>query len=137
MAETVRLVDYYYVMAPNRPGQAAAVLTALRDAGVNLLAFHGFPSGRQSQLDFVPEDAAAFKAVARKAKWKVTGPKKVFLIQGDDRVGALVQVFTRLAEAGINITANDAVTAGDGRYGALVWVDPKDVRRAARILGAA
>jgi len=30
------------------------VLARLRDAGVNLAAFHAFPSARKSQLDFVP-----------------------------------------------------------------------------------
>ncbi|HET8580666.1 MAG TPA: hypothetical protein VFL31_06685 [Nitrospiraceae bacterium] len=136
MPDTIRLVDYYYVVTPNRPGAAAGVLAELRDAGVNLLAFHGFPSGRQSQLDFVPSDPAAFKAAARKGRWKVVGPRKAILIEGDDRVGALVNYFERLAAAGINVTANDAAVAGAGRFGALIWVAPRDVRRATRVLGA-
>jgi hypothetical protein len=34
------------------------------------------------------------------------------------------------------MTALDAVTAGAGRYGAMFWVKPRDVAKAARILGA-
>jgi hypothetical protein len=137
MADTVRVVDYFYVTAPNKPGAGAGLLAALREAGVNLLAFSGFPSGRSSQIDFVPEDPAAFRAAAKKAKWKVTGPKRALVVMGDDRAGAVADIAQRLADAKINITAIDAVCAGSGRFGAIVWVAPRDVARAARSLGAA
>jgi hypothetical protein len=136
MADTVRLVDYFYVMAPQKPGVGAALLAELRRAGVNLLAFSGFPSGRGAQVDFVPEDAAAFRAVARKAKWKVTGPKRALLLEGDDRPGVIAEVMQKLADAKLNVTAIDALCAGAGRYGAIVWVAPRDVTKAARTLGA-
>jgi predicted amino acid-binding ACT domain protein len=57
------------------------------------------------------------------------------VIQGDDRVGAIADIASKLADAGINVTAIDAVCA-DGRYGALCWVAPGDVKKAAQILGA-
>jgi hypothetical protein len=38
--------------------------------------------------------------------------------------------------AKINVTAVDAVTAGAGRFGAILWVKQSDVNRAARALGA-
>ncbi len=102
---------------------------------MNLLAFSGFPEGRRAQLDFIPADAAAFKNAAKANKWKVVGPKRGFLIQGDDRVGAIAEIVETLADAKINVTAIDAVCA-NGRYGALCWVAPRDVRKAAQILGA-
>ena len=137
MADTARLVEYFYVMAPQKPGVGAALLTELRQAGVNLLVFTGFPSGRGAQVDFVPEDAAAFRAVAKKAKWKLTGPKRALLLSGDDRPGVIAEIMQRLADATINVTAIDAVCAGANRYGAILWVAPRDVTRAARTLGAA
>jgi hypothetical protein len=136
MADTVRRVDYFYVMVPNKPGEGARALQTLKDAGVNLLAFSGFPRGRGAQMDFVPSDPAAFRQAAKKAKWKVTGPKRAFLIQGEDRVGAVADACGKLAAAGINITAVDALCAGNDRYGAILWVDQGAVARAARLLGA-
>lgn len=135
MPDNVRLVDYYYITLGDRPGEGVRALQALRDAGVNLVAVHGFPAARRSQIDFVPSDAAALKAAASKAKWKLTGPKKAFLIEGDDRTGALVDYFAKLAGAKINITATSAVTAGAGRFGAILWVKQRDARRAAKALG--
>jgi hypothetical protein len=136
MADTVRIVDYFYISAPNKAGEGARALTTLKDAGVNLLAFSGFPQGRRAQMDFIPVDPAAFKQATKKAKWKVVGPKRGFLVQGDDRVGAVADLLERLGSAKINVTAIDAVSVTEGRYGAIFWVAPKDVKKAATLLGA-
>ena len=134
MPDTIRVVEYFYLMVPDKPGESARVLNVLRDAGVNLLAFSGFPDGRRTQLDFFPADSAAFKEAAKEAKWKIVGPKRGFLLQGDDRVGAVAELLERLGTARINVTAIDAVSV-DGRYGAIFWVAPKDVKKAAALLG--
>lgn len=135
MPDTIRQVDYFYMVVSNTTGAGAKVLQALKDAGVNLLAFSGFPAGRRAQLDFVPADAAAFKGVAKANRWKAVGPKRGFLIQGDDRVGAIADVVGKLAAGKISITALEAVSI-DGRYGALCWVAPRDFKKAARLLEA-
>lgn len=136
MSDTVTLVDYYYTMVPDKVGEGARILGALRDAGVNLLAFSGFPEGRAVQLDFVPADAGAFLAAAKTAKVKLSRPKKAFLISGDDRAGAIADVHAKLAAAKISVTAADAVCAGAGRYGAILWVKPRDVKKAAAVLNS-
>jgi len=135
MADAIRVVEYFYVTVSNKPGEGARLLDTLRREGVNLLAFSAFPAGRHSQADFVPEDAAAFRRVAKKAKWKVKGPKKGFLVQGDDRVGAVADLIGALAAAKINITALDAVSV-HRRYGAIFWVAPKDLKKATKVVGA-
>ena len=136
MTDSIRKADYFYVEVANQAGAGAMYLKALSDAGVNLLAFTGFPAGRKAQIDFVPEDTAAFRAAAKKNKWKLSARKTVFLVQGDDRLGAISEVIGKLAAAKISITAVDAVTAGAGRYGAMLWVKPRDVAKTGRILGA-
>src|SRR5213593_359190 len=105
-------------------------------AGGNLRAVHGFPSARKAQIDFVPADTAAFLAAAKNAKIKLSKPKTAFLIEGDDRMGALAGFLARLGAAKINVTAVTGVCAGMGRYGALLWVKPGAVNKAAAALGA-
>ena len=97
MADTVQRVEYFYVQVPNKAGEGARYLTALSEAGINLLAFSGFPEGRGSQLDFVPVDPVAFRGFAKRAKWKLTGPKRAFLLDGDDRVGVIAEMHAKLA----------------------------------------
>lgn len=136
MTDVVRLVEYYYTLAPDRPGAGATVLNALKAEGVNLLGYTGFPTGtRRAQLDLVPSDKRAFLVAAQKAGIKLVGPKVAFLIQGEDRVGAVAEVLAKLAEARINVTAMNAVAAGRGRFGAILWVKPRMVRRASDVLG--
>lgn len=132
----IRKVDYFATNIPDRPGEAARVLQQLRRAGVNLLAFTGFPSGRGSQADFIPANTAAFLKAAKAAGVKLGRKKSGFLVQGRDRAGALGAVLGRLARAKINVTAVDGVSAGGGRFGAILWVKPRDVNRAARALRA-
>ena len=135
MPDMIRKVDYYYITAPDKPGEGARIFGALRDAGVNLLAAHAFPSARKSQIDFVPADTVAFLSAAKNAGLKLSKPKTMFLIEGDDRAGALTSMLSRLGTAGINVTALTAVRSGAGRFGALLWVNAKDVRKAAETLG--
>ncbi len=136
MADRVRKVAYFKTVIPHRPGQGARVLGALSQAGVNLLAVLAFPTGGRAQLDLVPENSGALRRAARKAGIRLTGPKRVFLIEGGDRTGAVARVLDRLAAARINATAMAAARAGGGRYGGLLWVKPRDLGRAARALGA-
>jgi hypothetical protein len=134
--DTVRKVDYFYTDIANAPGQGAKIMAGLAEAGVNLLAFSGFPAGRRAQLDLVPEDSAKLKRAAKGMGVKLSAKKTGFLLVGDDRVGAVTTVLDKLAGAKINVTAIDAVATGDGRFGALFWVKPENVAKAAKLLGA-
>jgi hypothetical protein len=136
MADTVQRVDYYYVTVPDAPGEGQRILSALKAGGVNLSAFLGFPEGGQAQLDLVPEDPEALKAAAGQAGLTLSEAKRAFLIQGDDRVGAVADTMEKLAAANVNVTAAAATAAGSGRYGMLLWVRPADYDKAADALGA-
>ena len=134
----IRQVDYCYtVVRAGRAGEAASALAALRKARVNLLAFTGFPTrGGKAQLDFVADGLAGVRRVAKQQGWKLSAAKKAFLVQGGDAVGAAHTQLRKLANAGINVTAVDAVTAGRGRYGMILWVKARDQARAKRTLRA-
>lgn len=137
MADIVRKVNYCYVLVPNRAGEGARVLGALRDGGVNMLAYSGFPAkAGKSQIDIVCDDLARVRKVARQSGWRLSPPKRGFLVQGADRVGAVHAQHDKLAAAKISVTAADAVCSGDGRYGMILWVKPRDYAKAAKALGA-
>jgi hypothetical protein len=137
MADSIRSVEYYYVTVPDAPGEGQRILSALQGSGVNLLAYLGFPvGGGRSQIDLVPEDPDALKDVAAQLGTALSGAKFAFLVQGDDRVGAVADTTAKLAEAGINVTAAAAAAAGSGRYGMILWVAAADYERAADVLGA-
>ena len=137
MADRVRRMNYAYVKVPNRPGQGARVADQVRQAGVNLLAYTAFPTrAGKAQVDLIAEDLGAIRRIARRNGWRLSDTKKGFLVQGDDKVGAVHHHLKKLADRKINVTAADAVSAGKGRYAMLLWVKPKDYARAATVLGA-
>ena len=138
MPSTIRKVSYAYVTVVNKSGEAARILEALRDAGANLLAFSGFPQGRnRAQVDIVSDDIDRVMAAAKRHKWKLSRTKRAFLAQGTDEVGAALPPLARLAAAKINVIAADAVAAGERRFAMLFWVAPRDYNRAAKLLEAA
>jgi hypothetical protein len=137
MADRVKKVNYCYVKVPHRAGQGETLLGELREEGVNLLAFSGFPlKAGKAQLDMVAESVGPIRRIAKKNGLRLSKVKKGFLIQGKDQLGAVHRHLQKLASEKINVTAADAVCAGRGRYGMLLWVRPGQYSRAARVLRA-
>jgi hypothetical protein len=135
MADLIRTAQYFKVQIADKPGTLGGMLAPLREEGVNLLAVHAFPRNRRTQVDVVPEDPTAFKNVAKAHKLKVQGPKMCLLVDGEDRPGVLADLTDRLGSARINMTAVTGLAAGQGRFGAILWVKPRDLKKAAKVFG--
>ena len=135
MADLIRTAQYFKVQIADKPGALAGMLAPLREAGVNLMAVHAFPRSRRTQVDVLPEDPTAFKTVAKAHKLKTQGPKMCLLVDGDDRPGVLADLTDRLGSARINMTAVTGLTAGQGRFGVILWVKSRDVKKAAKVFG--
>ena len=101
-------------------------------SGISVLP-HG---ARNSQLDLIPEDIGALRKAAKTAGLKLSRMKTGFLIEGEDRPGAVADTANTLAEANISIISVQVFCAGSGRYGGMLWVGAHDLRRAAKALGA-
>jgi hypothetical protein len=137
MADQVCRVNCYSVAVPNKVGTGACVLAGLKDAGVALVAFWGYPVGKgNARLEMIAGDAAALGKALRKAKLKVIQKQTAFMLHGDDRPGALGECMAKVSAAGVNLHAVQAVCAGEGHFGAVLFLDPKDVRKAGKALGA-
>lgn len=132
----MRKVEHYSTLVPNRPGQAFKVLSTLVSAKVNLLACTGTPRGRRAQIEVVPDDGRKLRAAARKAGLEFEARKTGYFIQGKDRPGALASHLAKLAAQKINVTGIDALTAGRDRWAAIIWVAPRDVVKASKVLRA-
>jgi prephenate dehydratase len=137
MADEITRVDYYMGLVPNKAGEGARVLRIFTDAGINLTGFLGYPkTARNSEVVFiVDEKTPPLASIAKKAGLALGKKQKAFFTTGEDRPGAVTETMSRLAAAGINVMSCHAMCAGAGRYGALVVVDWKHLRKAAKALG--
>jgi len=135
MLSSVKEVEYYYTVVVDKPGEARKLLDFLSERSVNLLALTAFPVGEgQTQIDLFPADPEILKEAAEDAEISLVGPKKAFLLQGEDRIGALYDFHLKLSNAGINIYACNGVVDGTGRFGYVIWVAPANYEEASKVL---
>ncbi len=136
MATKIQRVEYFYTTVRDRPGEAFKVLSQLAADGVNLLAFVAMPLGPESaQFTLFPESVETLLRAAVGAGLDLDGPHSALLIQGDDRLGALAEVHSKLYAARTNVYASNCVTDGAGAYGYIVYVRPGDIETALSALG--
>src|SRR4051812_23029785 len=110
MPRHIQSVEYYYVTVQDRPGQAAELLKLLSEAGIDLLAFSITPTGpTHTQLMLFPAAPSQLAATAQRAQLAIIGPQQAILVQGDNEMGALVDIHRKLADANINVYASSGV----------------------------
>jgi hypothetical protein len=132
----IRRVDYFYTTVRDRPGEGYQMLAHLAAGEVNLLAFNATPMGPEyTRLALFPENSEHLAEVAERLGLVLEGPHRAFLIQGDDQLGALVDIHRKLYDAQVNVYASSGVTDGRGSYGYLLYVRPEEYETGARALG--
>lgn len=135
MVDLIKQFDYRYLVSEDESSRAAEIVSVLTDSGVDLLGFSEFPhSPGKMQVDLIAGDAGLLEETANDMGWKLSERKSGFLIQGDDRPNAIGLVLNLLADAHIRVTAVQAVSAGAGRFGALLWVERPELERASVVL---
>jgi len=131
MAFNIRRVDYFYTTVKDQPGEAYKVLAQLASRGIKLLAITAVPFGpMNTQLTIFPEDSGQLRNQAERSGLKLERPQPAILVQGDDKLGALVELHMKLYEANVNIYASSGVADGKGSYGYVIYVRPDDYERA-------
>jgi hypothetical protein len=137
MNETAVKVDHFSAAIQNQPGEGARVLAALKEGGVNLIALWAYPSKPgKAQLEMIPENGAVLVKAAKKARLAIGKKQTAFFVNGEDRPGAVAESLAKLAAKKINVGAVQAVCGGKGRYGAVIFLPQKEVRKAATALAA-
>jgi hypothetical protein len=131
MAVEILRTDYFYTTVRDRPGEAFLVLRELAAGEVNLRAFNAVPLGPSGvQLTLFPRSPERLAAVAERIGLVLDGPHAALLVQGDDRLGALADIHTCLAEAGVPVFSSTGVTSGPRGFGYVIYVNPSEIDRA-------
>jgi len=135
MVDDIKQFDYHYMVIDDDASQVAGIVKACSESGIDLLGLSEFPLGDgKSQLDLIAEDARILANTARLMGWSLSERKSGFIIRGRNQPNAMAEVLGRLADAHVGVTAVQAIAAGAGRFGALIWVKPEDVAKAATVL---
>jgi len=132
---TAKKIDVLTVSLDPKPGALAKVLTAFREAKVNLNASWAYQMGPgEAQAHFFAADLDRAKQVLTK-EGKSPKTEPAFWVEDTDQLGNYHGVMQKLAQGGINIEATDAFAIG-GRFATVIFVADGDVPKAAKALGA-
>jgi hypothetical protein len=133
---SIRSVDYFYATILEEAGAGYRLLPMLAELGVDLVAMAAVPLGpARTQLTLFPADSGRLRQAAQRANITLEGPHRALLVQGDDEMGALAEVYEVLSQAGVGVFAASAVGGGQGRYGCVLYVRDEDCDRAVAALG--
>lgn len=135
MATTARRIQYFYATVRGESDEAYGLLTHLAEQGVNLVALNTVPMGPEAtQLTLFPDDPMKLRNVAQEAGLALEGPHEALLVQGDDEIGAVAKLHSRLNRAGVNVYASNAVVDGRGFFGYVLYLRGEQAERAAAAL---
>jgi hypothetical protein len=133
MAKAKR-VTYFKAKIEDKPGALYGFVKDLKAKELGLLGLKGISQGTYGELLVVAKSPEKLRAA-----WSAAGvlieEGTAFYLSGVDKTGALQSDLDALAAAGVNVVATEAVAAGRS-YGAIIWVDPADIEKTAKALGA-
>lgn len=137
MAYKILRTGYFCTTVKDQPGEAYNVLSTLAARGINLVAFTAVPVGSMhTQLTIFPADERNFVTEANQIGLMIDGPNPAILVQGDDELGALANVHSKLYAAKVNVYASSGVSDGKGSFGYVIYVRPEEFDTAISALEA-
>jgi hypothetical protein len=136
MYNIIKKVDYYNLTVKDQPGEAYNFLSQLATLGIYMYAFSAVPLGANSTLlTIFPEDSQKTAKELKLAGQTLDGPHKALLVQGDDELGALIEIHKKLFKADVNISAASGVSDGKDSFGYIIYLRPNEYEKAAKVLG--
>jgi len=133
----IRRVDYYSLTVEEHVAEGAAMLGTIVGAGVDFLAYKAVPVGAgRTRFTLFPIDGSKLEDGAAKAGLAVDGPHPAVLIVGDERPGALADIYGKLASAGIAVEESTGIAHINGGYGIVLYLRPEDRDRAIATLSS-
>jgi hypothetical protein len=137
MVDLVEKIHCQGILTDDDTARTAEIIDALTDSGIDLLALlETQHSPGRAQVDLITRDSELLAETADEMGWTLSERRPGFLVQGNDRPNAVSETLTRLADAQIQVASVHAISAGPGRFGALVLVKPAEEQRASDVLQA-
>lgn len=133
MAKAQRL-PCFKITIEDKPGTLLAIAKILKEKNVGLIGLKALESQPgQSVVYLLPKNPDKLRR-ALKSSGVAFDEGSSFFVKGADKTGVLVKTLAAIADAGVNLSATDAIAAG-GSYGALFHVAPADLEKTAKALG--
>jgi len=129
-------VEYYHIVVPGQIAEGSKLLTTIADAGVDFLAYKAIPLEQdRTQFTLFPIDSSTMVVGAMKVGLELDGPYSAVIVTGDEKPGALAEIYRKLSQAGIQVEESSGIAHINGGYGVVLYLKHEDCDRAMRVLG--
>ena len=135
MALDIKQVEYYKITIDGQITNASKLLSTIAGAGVDFHAFKAVPvKPNQTQFTLFAKDSSKMTEGARKAGLKLDGPYSALLIKGDEKAGALADIYKKLSRAGIQVDEACGIADINAAYGVILYLKQADCGKALTVL---
>jgi hypothetical protein len=135
MALEILQVEYYNITVEGQIANAAELLSTIVGAGVDFHAFKAIPvEPDRTQFTLFAKDSSKMTDGAKKSGLKLDGPYSAVLIKGDEKAGALAEIYKKLSRAGIQVDEACGIADINAGYGVLLYLEQEDCDKAMSVL---
>jgi hypothetical protein len=135
MAFDILQVEYYNVTVEGEITHASQLLSAIAGAGVDFHAFKAVPvEPDRTQFTLFAKDSSVMTAGAEKSGLVLDGPYFALLIKGDEKAGALADIYKKLSQSGIQVEEACGIADINAGYGVILYLKQEDCGKAMTVL---
>lgn len=135
MALDIIQVEYYNITVEDRITNASELLSTIASAGVDFHAFKAIPvKPNRTQFTLFAKDSSKMTDGAKKSGLELDGPYFALLIKGDEKSGALADIYKKLSQAEIQVDEACGIANINEGYGVILYFDQEDCSKAMTVL---
>ncbi|HTP11760.1 MAG TPA: hypothetical protein VMP08_26080 [Anaerolineae bacterium] len=135
MALDILQVEYYNITVEDQITTAATLLSTIAAAGVDFHAFKAIPvEPNRTQFTLFAKDSSKLTAGAKKSGLELAGPYSALFIKGDEKAGALADIYKKLSQAGIQVGEACGIADINAGYGVILYLEQDDCGKAMTVL---
>jgi hypothetical protein len=135
MAFEVLQIECYNITVDGQITDASKLLSIIAAAGVDFHAFKAIPvKPNKTQFTLFAKDSSTLTDGAKKAGLKLDGPYFAVLIKGDEKAGALAEIYKKLSQAEIQVDEAYGIADINAGYGVLLYLKQEDCGKALTVL---
>ena len=135
MAFNILQVEYYNITVQGQITEASNLISRIAGVGVDFHAFKATPlEPDRTQFTLFAKDSSKMTEGAKKSGLELDGPYSAILIKGDEKAGALSDIYERLSKAGIQVDEASGIAAINAGYGVILYLKREDCDKAMTVL---
>ena len=135
MALDILQVEYYNITVEDQITNASKLLSTIAGAGVDFHAFKAIPvKPNRTQFTLFAKDSSKMTDGAKKSGLELDGPYFALLIKGDEKSGALADIYKKISQAGIQVDEACGIADINAGYGVILYLKQEDCGKAMTVL---